>query len=120
MNRDESDLQIQIVDLLEIYKVSRKIVFCAIPNELMGRAKSVAGLSRMKKFKRMGLRKGASDLIITRLGKSYYLEVKDDDGVLSRDQRDFRADVIDAGAEYACAYSFEEAIDALKIWGIIP
>lgn len=120
MNTEESDLQMQIVDLLSIYATSRRFVFCAIPNELMGKARSGAGLAKMYRFKKMGLRKGASDLIITRLGRSHYLEMKKPGGVLSQDQKDFRDEVINAGAEYAVAHNLDEAVDALKIWGIIP
>jgi hypothetical protein len=120
MNREESDLQIQVADLLAIYRKSRNFVFFAVSNEAMGAARTGGGLARMARFKRMGMLAGVSDLCITRLGKLYCLELKKPGGVMSKDQKEFRDNIIASGAEYSTAYTLDEAIDALKIWGIIP
>jgi len=115
----ESDLQIQISSLLKINEPSGHFLHFAIPNELLGSARSKGGLGRMARFKRMGLRSGVADLIIIRFG-AYFLELKTSRGKQSENQKQFQADVIDAGAEYALAHNLDEAMYALRIWGIIP
>lgn len=119
MTHPEADLQIQVADLLRLHEKSRHFIFFSIPNELLGSARSNGGLGRMARFKRMGLRSGVADLIIIRFG-AYFLELKTSRGKQSESQKQFQADVIDAGAEYAIAHNIDEAIGALKIWGIIP
>ena len=119
MTHPESDLQIQVADLLRLHEKSRHFIFFSIPNELLGSARSKGGLGRMARFKRMGLRSGVADLIIIRFG-AYFLELKTSRGKQSKKQKQFQADAIDAGAEYALAHNLDEAIGALKIWGIIP
>jgi hypothetical protein len=120
MNHPEADLQIQVADLLRLYEKPRRLVFTSVPNELMGKAKGSAGLAKMARFRRMGLRSGVSDLIVVRAGRAYFLELKSKAGVVSDAQRKFMDDAILAGAEYAVARTFEQAVDVLQIWGVIP
>jgi len=85
----------------------------------------------MARFKRMGLRPGVADIVIVKGGKqyegniqfdgrAYFLELKDKGKKQSENQKQFEADALDAGAEYAVADTLDKAIDALRIWGIIP
>jgi hypothetical protein len=120
MTHPEADLQIQVADLLRIHQKRQRFIFWSTPNELLGSARTKGGLGRMARFKRMGLRSGVSDLIIIRFGGAFLLELKTEGGKQSENQKSFQRDAIDAGASYAVAHNLDEAIDALKIWGIIP
>lgn len=120
MTHHEADLQIQVVDLLRLHEKSRHFIFWSTPNELLGSARSKGGLGRMARFKRMGLRSGVADIVIVKNGCTLFLELKSEVGRQSENQKQFQADAIDAGAEYAVAHNLDEAIYALKIWGIIP
>ena len=120
MTHPEADLQIQVADLLRLHEESRHFIFWSTPNELLGSARSNGGLGRMARFKRMGLRSGVADMVIVKNGCALFLELKSEVGRQSENQKQFQSDVIDAGAEYAIAHNIDEAIGALKIWGIIP
>lgn len=119
MNRPEADLQIQVADLLRLHEWGRKFIFFSIPNELLGSARTNGGLGRMVRFKRMGLLPGVADIIIVRDGRVYFLELKSPKGRQSDSQLQFESDAIRAGAKYAIAHNIDEAIDSLRIWGII-
>jgi len=116
----EADLQIQVVDLLRLYESRMVFIFWSTPNELLGSARSKGGLARMARFKRMGLRPGVADLVIVKNGRIYFLELKSETGRQSEIQKKFQNDAIGVGADYALAHNLDEAIYALKIWGIIP
>jgi hypothetical protein len=127
----EADLQIQVADMLRLYEKQRHFIWFSTPNELLGSARSKGGLGRMARFKRMGLRPGVADIVIVKGGKqyegniqfdgrAYFLELKDKGKKQSENQKQFEADALDAGAEYAVADTLDKAIDALRIWGIIP
>jgi len=73
----------------------------------------------MAKLRRMGLRSGVADLVIVKNGRAYFLEMKRRLGRQSLHQLYFEADAIRAGAEYAVAHSFDEAVNVLKSWQII-
>ena len=66
----ESDLQKAIVEYLELMGV----YFFAINNEMAGGGKSAK--IRMQHFKAMGLRAGASDLVLVLREKVVFMEVK--------------------------------------------
>jgi hypothetical protein len=114
----ESDIQIQVVEYL---KLIPNIVFHSVPNEAFApkRGKLTGPqLSRMKKFKRMGLLAGVADLVITHKGLSYYLELKTPKGTITDSQKKFKADALKAGAKYEIARSLDQAVSILKLWGI--
>ncbi len=115
----ESDIQIQVADWLRLYESARDFIFFACPNEAMGAAKTGAGLGRMARLKRMGLRAGVADIVIVKAGRVYFLELKRDNGVISENQGSFARDCERVGAEYSVAYSFEEAQKIVMAWGII-
>jgi hypothetical protein len=112
----ESDIQIQVADLLRLHERARGFIFTSIPNE----GKDRRNIKRLMKLIRMGLRKGAGDLLIVRKGQAYFLEIKKPGGTQSKDQLEFEADAIASGAYYALAYSFDEAVKILQSWSIIP
>ena len=115
----ESAIQIQLVEYLSLVAPQRGFLVFAVPNEGMGKAQSGAGMGRMMKLRRMGLRSGVADLVIVKDGRAYFLEMKRRLGKQSVNQLDFEADAIRAGAEYAVSHSFDEAVKILKGWGII-
>jgi hypothetical protein len=111
----ESDIQIQIADWLRLYESARDFIFMSCPNE----GKDRGNVARLMKLLRMGLRPGASDIIIFWQGRAYCLEIKTEDGVQSDDQKAFEADCARVGVPYAVARSFDEAREILRIWQII-
>lgn len=115
----EADIQIQLVEYLNLMAPSRGFLFFAVPNEGMGKAQSGAGMGRMMKLRRMGLRSGVADLVIVKDGRAYFLEMKRHNGKQSVNQLQFEAEAIRAGAEYAVAHSFDEAVEILQRWLII-
>jgi hypothetical protein len=118
--KPETELQIQVANVLRLYEALRGFIFFSVPNELLGSATGRGGMGRMARFKRMGLRPGVTDIVIVRGGKAFFLELKSPVGVQSDSQIQFCADATRAGAECAVARSFDEALDALSMWGILP
>lgn len=69
-----------------------------------------------------GLTKGLFDLIVmspTLGDKTGWLELKADDGELSKDQRDVRLVMIARGVPHAVAYGRDEPIKVLEFWGAV-
>ena len=116
----ESDIQIQVADWLRLFEASCGFLFFAVPNEGMGEAKTGAGLGRMARLKRMGLRSGVADIVIVKAGQAYFLELKALGGRQSDKQILFEDDAWRAGSPYEVAYSFEEAQKIIRDWPIIP
>ena len=71
------------------------------------------------RLQRMGVRKGVPDLVILHSCRIMGLEVKEPDGTLSREQKEFRTEWIAAGGIYGVAKSVEEGTALLKAWGVI-
>ena len=115
----ESDIQIQLVQYLELVKDKFGFMFFSSPNEGMGRAQTGAGLGRMARLKKMGLRHGVADLIFVKDGRVYFLELKKQGGRQSAYQKEVEQECHKNGAHYVIAFSFEDAIFALDCWGII-
>jgi hypothetical protein len=115
----EAEIQIQLVQYLALAAPSRGFLFWSTPNEGMGNARSGAGIGRMVRLKKMGLRSGVADLVIIKEGCVFFLELKRRLGKQSANQLVFEADAIRAGADYAVAHSFDEAVNILKSWEII-
>ena len=116
----EADIQIQLVDYLRLVAPQRGFLFFACSNEAMGEARTGAGLGRMARLKRMGLRSGIADLVFVKDGRVYFLEMKRPGGKISDNQANFGLDATKSGAKYEVAWSFDEALKILKMWAIIP
>lgn len=95
----ESDLQKAIVEYLELMGV----YFFAINNEMAGGGKSAK--IRMAHFKAMGLRAGASDLVLVLREKVVFMEVKTEKGRQSESQKRFQMVVESLGHRYEVARS---------------
>lgn len=118
-NRLEEEFQIALVDYLNLVKTANGFMFFSSPNEALGKAKTGAGIGRMVRLKKMGLRHGVSDLIFVKSGRVFFLELKAKKGIQSDYQKEFESDCFKISAPYAIAYSFGDAIKILTDWGIL-
>lgn len=118
-NRLEEEFQIALVEYLNLVKTANGFMVFSSPNEALGKAKTGAGIGRMVRLKKMGLRHGVSDLIFVKSGRVFFLELKATKGIQSDYQKEFELDCIKNLAPYAVAYSFDEAISILTEWGIL-
>lgn len=116
----EADIQIQLVEYVSLLAAQCGFIFFAVPNEGMGEAKTGAGLGRMARLKKMGLRSGVADLVFIKDSRAYFLEMKKQGGKQSKNQIDFQLDCAIVKAQYAVTWSFEEAVKILQSWKIIP
>lgn len=102
----ESDIQMQIVAYLR----ARGVMHFSVPNELLGRSNTPAGMARMMRFRNMGLTSGVSDLILLLPGaRSVFLELKTASGKQSETQALFQRRAESLGFIYHIARSLGEA-----------
>lgn len=106
----ESDLQKAIVEYLELMGV----YFFAINNEMAGGGKSAK--IRMQHFKAMGLRAGASDLVLVLREKVVFMEVKTEKGRQSESQKTFQMVVESLGHRYEVVRSVYDVERVLNSW----
>lgn len=71
------------------------------------------------RLKRLGFRKGVSDLFFLYSGRVFVLELKAPGRQPSKEQREFLADAAAQGAEVAVANGLDDAIRQLEIWGLL-
>lgn len=126
--KQESVIQISVVNLLSILSNAYNFVFFAVPNEgyqlgladrNAGRAPTGKDHARMTLLKKMGLTPGVSDLVILAGGRAYCMEVKTTEGEQSRAQRTFERRCHEIGVPYQIVRSVEEARYWLMKWGIV-
>ena len=123
MPRRESVIQQEIVNYLSTLAARYDFLFFSVPNEsfliggLDGSGKQFGTLATLKK---MGMRKGVSDLVLAASGKIYCLEVKSETGQQSSDQILFEAWCVRCGVPYVVVRSVGEVAYWLKEWGIVP
>lgn len=109
MNLDEEAIQRAIVQYLEI----KKHYFYSIPNEAIGAGKNKQqAVARGHKLKLMGRRAGVADLhVYWRFGGDSYLEVKRCNGIQSKSQKAFEAEMESRGVKYFIVRSVEDVIE---------
>lgn len=109
----EDKIQLAILEYLEIVLPPYAVVL-HVPN---GGWRS---LSEGIKFKLLGVRKGAADLLILLppQARSFWLEVKSPKGRVSPEQTEFGEDVRALGGGWAVVRSIEDVRNALAAWGI--
>lgn len=95
----EGRIQYEVVQWLQ----SEGIFFFSVPNEGAG-----GNVRMMTKLVSMGLRAGASDLVIVLQGRVIFLELKDDEGVQSKLQKVFQDRVEGLGHTYWLCRSLDE------------
>jgi hypothetical protein len=89
------------------------VLWLHVPNQRNTDAKTGAML------KRMGVRAGASDLLLWHRGNSFALELKSPGGRLSDAQLEFLARFNDAGGHGASAEGVDRAIACLEGWELL-
>jgi len=114
----EADIQITIVEAFSLIARGR-FLFHSIPNERILNSPNAGGMARLTKLKKMGLLPGCADLEVVADGRAYYMEVKRPKQMLSFNQKLFRKQALNHAAGHAIVHDADEAIAALKIWGII-
>ena len=108
----ESDLQKAIVEYLDLMGV----FYFAVNNEMAGGGKQAK--IRMAHFKAMGLRAGASDLVLVLRGKVVFVEVKTEKGRQSESQKRFQMVVEELGHRYEIVRSVYDVERVLNSWEI--
>lgn len=82
----------------------------------------VAAVPNARAAGQAGLTKGLFDLVVmspTLGDRTGWLELKADDGELSKDQREVRGVMIACGVPHAVAYGRDEPIKVLELWGAV-
>ena len=119
----ESIIQEQIANALSALSSRYGFVYFSIPNEgalATGRTGDSKQFARLATLKKMGMRPGASDLVLGWQGKMYCLEVKNETGEQSTDQLLFEAWCLRAGIPYVVVRGVDDVMYWLREWGIIP
>ena len=112
-NNDEDHIQGEIIDLLKVAAMPNLLYF-HVPNG--GKRDIKTGVA----MKALGVKAGITDLIfVCPRGVSHFMEVKDYDGTLSKDQRDFRDFCLIVGHPWALVRSRDEAQAVLVGWGLL-
>lgn len=70
-------------------------------------------------FRGLGVRAGASDLLLWHEGKSYALELKAPGGRPTEAQLEFLSDMENAGAFTCMAEGLDRALKVLESWGLL-
>ena len=104
MKHEEAKLQLEVVKLLQ----ERKIYFFSIPNEAHGRS----AVQQMQLVS-MGMRSGASDMVIVLQKRVVFLELKAEKGIQSTAQKKFQEIVTLLGHEYLLIRSLKDLLDKL-------
>lgn len=89
------------------------VVFIHVPNG--GKRKPIEAAI----FKSLGVRAGASDLLLWHNRKSFALELKAQGGKPTEAQIEFLADMEKAGAFTCLAEGLDPALAALEEWGLL-
>ena len=109
----EDAIQAGIVAFLRAALPAGMFRVLAVPN---GGARTKAEASRMKAT---GTLAGVWDVcILGPGGGSFWLEVKTDDGALSKEQRDMRDFMVAAQVPHALVRSIDQAEAAVRSWGL--
>lgn len=111
MRHEEDEIQIGICEVFDLMG----IWYYHVPNQALGKC----SIQRAVRFKRMGLKAGIADLVLSSdSGVAHYLEVKTAKGKLSKAERDFRDLCKLKSWPYAIARSVDEAVAQAKAWGL--
>lgn len=123
--QSESTLQQQIIEHFTLIRTKYNFVFFAPMNEgvmmvlKMFKIPDSTCARIMNFMKKMGFLPGVSDIIIMHNGKAYCMELKTYKGVQSDAQKLFMKNVLLCGIDYAVVRSFEDAVECMRIWGIV-
>ena len=108
----EANIQRAVCEYLRL-QVRPGVFWTHVPNGGKRDARTGAML------KRQGVRPGVPDIYLLYAGRSFFIELKSDNGRLSSAQYQCLREIDDAGGYYCVAYGLDEALDALKVWGLV-
>jgi hypothetical protein len=113
-NEIEDGIQAEIVGLLKVAAIDSLIWF-SVPNG------GKRDWRTARKLKDTGAKAGVTDLVLVRPSdaKAFFLEVKTEDGKLSKEQCQFRDACRSLGCPWAVVKSRDEAQDVLAEWGLL-
>lgn len=112
--REEEIIHLALVEHLR-WRADKRVIWWHTPNEL------VRTVAQAKKFTAMGGRAGVYDFaFILPDACPAFLELKVEDGIVSKDQLKFGADCDALGVENAVAWNLDQALSILTAWGVIP
>lgn len=123
--QSESQIQQTVIQNLSGLATKHNFVFMCPLNEgvmmvlTMFKVPKLTCIKIMNWLKKMGFRKGASDLQIFHGGNAYFIELKTVKGELSEDQKIFRNKVLKAGCDYAVCRSWNDVLNCLEVWGVV-
>jgi hypothetical protein len=110
--RAEQQIQRAIVQHLR-QRSAPGVVFIHVPNG--GKRKPIEAAI----FKGLGVRRGASDLLLWHTGRSYAMELKAPGGRATDDQLKFLDDMDKAGALTCLVEGLDAALATLQGWGLL-
>jgi len=114
--KPETLLQIQIVEYLSLIAQKNDFIFFSIPNEgAMTGAGGKLPFALMTTLKKMGMLPGVPDLCIIKNGRAYFMEVKTEKGVLSKQQGIIKLALADRKCLARVVRSLEDVKIFLKI-----
>lgn len=115
----ESTIQESIVAYLSLISRKYGILFFSVPNEASVSGTAGKDFGRAINLKKMGVTPGVSDLVIGHNARMYCLEVKNEKGRQSANQKNFEHWCADCYVPYRVVRSVEDVQNALKEWGIV-
>jgi hypothetical protein len=110
MKNNEHSLQANIVELLSIHHI---LVF---ETDVMSGLQFFGHTDRRRfafinHHKKMGYVKGQSDLVIVLNDRVVFVEVKKEKGIVSKEQKDFKAEIEKRGHQYLTWRSLDDCIN---------
>lgn len=121
----ESTIQQQIIQRFSLLAAEYNFVYFAPMNEgvmmvlKMFNVPDSTCAKIVNWLKKMGFLPGTSDLIIFHNEKAYCMEVKTHTGEQSKSQKLFMKNVLKTGIDYAVVRSLDQAVECLRVWGIV-
>jgi hypothetical protein len=116
MRRPEQQIHMAVVAHLR-QRGERGVVFLHPPNGVRGNRHKDKIQGAIAKG--MGVRAGASDLLLWHRGKSFALELKAPGGRPTKSQLEFIAAMEAAGARTCIAHGLDRALEALEQWQLL-
>jgi hypothetical protein len=107
MKRPEQAIHLAVARHLE-FRAAPDIYWLHVPNA------AKRGVVEGRIFKHMGTKAGVSDLLICRASQLYALELKAENGRVTRVQRECHRELERAGAIVGTAFGIDEALDWLE------
>lgn len=112
IDREEQQFQIALVRDLRGYILTPATVVLHVPNG--GKRNKVEAAI----LKAMGVLAGFHDLLFLNSGRAFLIELKRDDGALSKTQRETHALVAATGTPMAVCRTIDDVLAQLRTWNI--